>query len=412
MNTKWKGKVALFIGGQTISLFGSSLVQYAITWHILLETQSGIIMTLSIICGILPTFLISFFAGVWADRYNRKMLIIISDSAIALTTLALAILFLTEHDYLWLLFVALAIRALGTGVQTPAVNAVLPQISPREKLPKVNALIQSIQSITMLISPMLSGSLLTFASIEIIFFIDVATAAIAVVMLMFFLKIPLHEKALAKEKTGYFDDLKSGLSYINKHRFIKNFFIYFAVFSVLISPVAFLTPLQVTRNFGDEVWRLSALEILFSSGMIIGGLIYAAWGGFKNKIKMIMVAGLVNSSFVIALGFVNNFWVYIAFMGLTGITIPFFNTSSMVLLQQKTEENYLGRVFGVMSMISSFLMPMGMLAFGPLADIIRIEWMLLGSGALLMLLSYFMGKNKTLYEGANPQPAAAEEQAQ
>lgn len=135
-------------------------------------------------------------------------------------------------------------------------------------------------------------------------------------------------------------------------------------------------------------------------------------GGFKNKIKMIMVAGLVNSSFVIALGFVNNFWVYIAFMGLTGITIPFFNTSSMVLLQQKTEENYLGRVFGVMSMISSFLMPMGMLAFGPLADIIRIEWMLLGSGALLMLLSYFMGKNKTLYEGANPQPAAAEEQAQ
>lgn len=412
MNTKWKGKVALFIGGQTISLFGSSLVQYAITWHILLETQSGIIMTLSIICGILPTFLISFFAGVWADRYNRKMLIIISDSAIALTTLALAILFLTGHDYLWLLFVALAIRALGTGVQTPAVNAVLPQISPREKLPKVNALIQSIQSITMLISPMLSGSLLTFASIEIIFFIDVATAAIAVVMLMFFLKIPLHEKALAKEKTGYFDDLKSGLSYINKHRFIKNFFIYFAVFSVLISPVAFLTPLQVTRNFGDEVWRLSALEILFSSGMIIGGLIYAAWGGFKNKIKMIMVAGLVNSSFVIALGFVNNFWVYIAFMGLTGITIPFFNTSSMVLLQQKTEENYLGRVFGVMSMISSFLMPMGMLAFGPLADIIRIEWMLLGSGALLMLLSYFMGKNKTLYEGANPQPAAAEEQAQ
>lgn len=409
MNAKWKGKAAIFIGGQTISLFGSSLVQYAITWHILLETQSGIIMTLSILCGILPTFLISFFAGVWADRYSRKMLIIISDSAIALTTLALAVLFLTGHNYLWLLFVALAVRALGTGVQTPAVNAVLPQIVPKENLPRVNGLIQSIQSITMLLSPMLSGGLLSFASIEIIFFIDVVTAFVAVMLLLFFLKIPLHAKALQNEKTGYFEDLKIGLRYINGHKFIKYFFVFFAFFSVLIAPVAFLTPLQVTRNFGDEVWRLSALEISFSLGMIIGGLIYAVWGGFKNKIRMIAVTGIINSLFIAALGIVTNFWVYIAFMVLNGVTMPFFNTSSMVLIQQKTEGDFLGRVFGVMNMISSFLMPVGMLVFGPLADVIKIEWMLLGSGALIMLLSFLMGKNKILYKGAEPQAAVAEE---
>lgn len=409
MNTKWKRKAAIFIGGQTISLFGSSLVQYAITWHILLETQSGIVMTLSILCGILPTFLISFFAGAWADRFNRKMLIIIADSAIALTTLTLAVLFLTGNNYLWLLFVALAIRALGAGVQTPAVNAVLPQIVPKENLPKANALIQSIQSITMLLSPMLSGGLLSFASIEVIFFIDVVTAAIAVMLLLFFLKIPLHAKALRNEKGGYFEDLKIGLKYINGHKFIKYFFVFNAFFSIIIAPVAFLTPLQVTRNFGDDVWRLSALEIAFSSGMIIGGLIYAVWGGFKNKIKMIAVTGVISSFFIAALGIVSNFWVYIAFMGLNGITIPFFNTSSMVLLQQKTEEDYMGRVFGVMSMITSFLMPVGMLIFGPLADLIKIEWMLMGSGALIMLISFLMWRNKILYKGGEPEAVAEEE---
>jgi DHA3 family macrolide efflux protein-like MFS transporter len=143
--------------------------------------------------------------------------------------------------------------------------------------------------------------------------------------------------------------------------------------------------------------------------MIIGGLIYAVWGGFKNKIRMIAVTGIINSLFIAALGIVTNFWVYIAFMVLNGVTMPFFNTSSMVLIQQKTEGDFLGRVFGVMNMISSFLMPVGMLVFGPLADVIKIEWMLLGSGALIMLLSFLMGKNKILYKGAEPQAAVAEE---
>src|SRR5690554_4174095 len=91
MNTNWKKNIILFLTSQTISLFGTSLVQYAIMWHITLTTQSGVMMTIAIICGFLPTFFLSPFAGVWADRFNRKLLIILSDSMIALTTLVLAI---------------------------------------------------------------------------------------------------------------------------------------------------------------------------------------------------------------------------------------------------------------------------------------------------------------------------------
>ena len=91
---KWQRQTALFLGSQTISLFGSSLVQYAIFWYLTLETQSGVIMTLSTIFGFLPTFFISPFAGVWADRYNRKRLIVLSDGIIALSTLVLVLLFL------------------------------------------------------------------------------------------------------------------------------------------------------------------------------------------------------------------------------------------------------------------------------------------------------------------------------
>ena len=94
MEKNWKKDLALFLGGQTISLFGSMLVQYAIMWHITLTAKSGSVQTLYIICGILPTFFISPFAGVWADRYDRKKLIMVSDSMIATATLILAFIFL------------------------------------------------------------------------------------------------------------------------------------------------------------------------------------------------------------------------------------------------------------------------------------------------------------------------------
>src|SRR6478735_3946272 len=104
MKPNWKKNIILFLGSQTISLFGSSLVMYAIMWHITLTTQSGVMMTIAIVCGFLPTFFLSPFAGVWADRYNRKVLIILSDSLIAISTLIMAILFMAGYDALWLLF--------------------------------------------------------------------------------------------------------------------------------------------------------------------------------------------------------------------------------------------------------------------------------------------------------------------
>ena len=208
MNPNWKKNTILFLTSQAISLFGSALVQHAITWYITLKTQSGMMMTIAIICGFLPTFFLAPFAGVWADRYHRKTLIILSDSLIAVATLTLAVLFLTGHNALWLLFVASVIRSFGAAVQTPAVGAFLPQLVPGDKLTRVNAVNSSIQSLMMLIAPMLSAVLLTVTTIEIIFFIDVVTAAIAVAILLLFLHVPAHAKALSKQAVGYLEDLR------------------------------------------------------------------------------------------------------------------------------------------------------------------------------------------------------------
>ncbi|WP_404331895.1 MFS transporter [Mesobacillus maritimus] len=398
----WKKNIILFLSSQTISLFGSALVQYAMMWHITLSTESGMMMTLFIICGFIPTFILSPFAGVWADRYNRKILIILADSLIATATLILAIVFLMGYDAVWLLFLMAAIRAIGAGIQTPAVGAILPQIVPKDKLTKVNGINGSLQAVIMFVAPIVSAGLLTMATLEVIFFIDVITAAIAIVTLLGFLKIAAHQKADDQQPLSYFNDFMQGVTYIKNHHFLKQLFLFFGVFFVLMAPAAFLTPLQVARSFGDGVWRLTAIEIAFSVGMMVGGGIIASWGGFKNKIHTMTLASLLMGVCTLALGVVPVFWIYLLFMAVFGVAMPVFNTPTTVLLQEKVDESYLGRIFGVFGMISTSMMPIGMLIFGPLADVIKVEWLLVGTGVLILILSLFLGGNKVLLETGKP----------
>ena len=402
---KWQRQTALFLGSQTISLFGSSLVQYAIFWYLTLETQSGVIMTLSTIFGFLPTFFISPFAGVWADRYNRKRLIVLSDGITALSTLVLVLLFLAGQRSIWILLATSAIRAIGAGIQMPAVGAILPQIVPEKELTRINGLNGSIQAVVMLVSPMISGALYQFAPMEGIFMIDIVTAALAIAILVFLLKVPTHEKASQEQVSNYLQDMKLGFRYIQNHAFIKRLFLYFSLAFFMAAPVSFLSPLQVARSFGDDVWRLTAIEIAFSIGMIGGGLWIASWGGFKNRIHSIAFAIGAMGLCTFGMGVIPNFWIYLFLMGLVGLVIPLLNAPSMTLLQDKVEEDFLGRVFGVQSMVASSMMPLGMLIFGPLADRMAIEILMAVSGVFLMVVAFFAIRDRVLLEAGKPEPS-------
>jgi DHA3 family macrolide efflux protein-like MFS transporter len=398
----WKKITGLFLFSENISLFGSSLVQYAIWWYVVLNTQSGIMITIAVLCGFLPTFILSPVAGVWADRYNRKILIVLADALVAAATLILAITFILGYKALWLLFLMYAIRAVGTGIQTPAVGAILPQFVPAAKLTKINGINSSIQALTFIASPAVSALLLTVTAIEMVFFIDVITAALAIITMLFFIDIPVHAKALQAQTNKYFSDLKLGWEYIKNHDFLKTLFLYYAIFFIVMAPASFLTPLQVVRSFGKEVWRLSAIEIAFSLGMLAGGIVIAYWGGFKNKIHTMLLASLIMGGSIFALGVVPVFWIYLAFMGFAGISVPFFNTASTVLFQEKVEESFLGRVFGVTTMISTSMMPLGMLIFGPFSDSVKIEWMLIGTGIFMVIMGFFLIGNKALRKAGEP----------
>ena len=216
-------------------------------------------------------------------------------------------------------------------------------------------------------------------------------------MLIFLtLHVAPHAKALEKQTVSYWQDMRLGFNYIRNHKYIRSMFMFFALFFVLVSPAAFLTPLQVSRSFGKDVWRLTAIEVAFSGGMLLGGILMTTWGGYKNRVHTMILSAYLIGINQILLGVVPNFWVYLAVMTAVGVTLPIFNTPAMTLLQEKVEEEYLGRVFGVLSMISSGFMPLGMLFFGPLADHISIEWQLIVTGALLLVQAVALHRNRAL----------------
>ena len=131
---------------------------------------------------------------------------------------------------------------------------------------------------------------------------------------------------------------------------------------------------------------LTVLEIMFSIGMVVGGFVIAAWGGTKNKVAMLAVASLVFGVLSIALGLSPNVWVFFGFMLLVGLAVPFFSTPSMTLLQLRVEPEKQGRVFGFVGIVMAVAMPLGMVVFGPLADQLPVQWILVGAGILTFIV--------------------------
>jgi len=381
----WKRHIALFLGGQTVSLLGSMLVMYAVMWHLTITTQSGAVLMWSIVFGMLPQAVVSIFGGVWADRHHRKLLAMGADTAIALATLVLAVLMLSGVDDLWVVYAALAVRSFFAGIQQPAVNAMIPQIVPTRVLMQVNGVNQSIQSGMMLLGPALAAVLYANLDLVAVFLVDVVTALIGV-GLLFLVPVPRlprrHDEVAAG---GYFTDLVEGVRYIGAHAPVRWVVALMATAMVLLGAPSYLSPLVVTREFGTEVWKLTVNEIFWSVGMLLGGLTLATLGGKITRRLPLMVASLAASGvLVIALGLAGNLWLFFALGLLIGIAFAPMHTTTMTILQETVEPEMLGRVFGFVGIVMTVSMPISMVVFGPLADQVSVRVLLVVAGLLLL----------------------------
>lgn len=385
--TGWQKRILLFLTSQCITLFGSTLVQMAIVWYATMQTASGVWVAAFTVGSYLPQFLISFIGGVWADRYHRKKLIIGADMLIAFATfiMVLAIPHISsEPALLGGLLVMSVVRSFGAGIQTPAVNAVIPQLVPAQQLMRYNGINATMQSVVNFAAPAAAGAVFAVSTLRTTLTIDIVTAVLGTGLLSC---VVLPKQDTSFEKSGVLSDMKIGVRYAFSDRGIGKLLIIYGLFTFFCVPAGYLAGLLVRRVFGDTYWYLTAVEVVGFAGMMAGGVAMSTWGGFRSREKTLAAGLLAFGSFAIGMGFSKNFILYLGLMAFYGVALTMVQTAITTMLQERTDTSMQGRVFGLLGTMYAGFLPLGMAVFGPLADILPLQWIMIGSGIALILIA-------------------------
>lgn len=383
----WRKRIILFFASQCITLFGSQIVQMAIVWYVTLQTNSGAWVAAFSVCSYLPQFFVCFIGGVWADRYNRKYLIIGADALIAAVTLAMMLIMphITGDSVLLAALLLMSIiRSAGAGIQNPAVHAAIPQLVPEEHLMRYNGINATMQSVVQFGTPAAAAVVLTMGALPTTLLIDIITAFIGISVFCF---IPLPNQRALRETPSILEDVGVGIRYAYSCMTVRKTLLIYGLFIFLTVPAGYLSGLLVSRVFGDTYWYLTAVELVGFGGMMLGGLLMSIWGGFKSR-RLTLAAGLwLFGLMAIGMGVSRHFVLYLAFMALYGIALTTVQTTITTVLQENSEASMQGRVFGLMSSLYSSCYPIGMALFGPMANAIPLQGIMFFSGAALLLVA-------------------------
>lgn len=389
------GSMAAFVFiwfGQAVSMLGTGMTQFALTIWAYQLTGSATALALVGFFSYAPVVLVSPLAGALVDRWNRKLVMMLSDLAAGLSTIVVFILYSTGNLEIWHLYVTGAFAAVFGAFQFPAFSAAMSLMVPKEQYTRANGLVSLAESATIIVAPVLAGILLTVIGINGILIIDMVTFIFAVLCVaVVFIPQP-ETSATGREAQGsLWQESLYGFQYIWRRKSllgiqltftISNFF--FAIGMVLIAPMV------LARTDNNEL-ALGTVQSFLGVGGVVGALLLSAWGGPKRRIHGVL-AGFILSSLLgqslMGIGQSVPVWSAAAFFSM--LVLPFINGSNQSIWQSKVAPDVQGRVFATRRLIAQIAGPLGMLIGGPLADQV-FEPAMSAGGALAQLFGPLVG---------------------
>lgn len=384
----WKRTFAFIWTGQFVSLISSTLVNFAIILWLSIETQSAEVLAYAAIAGLLPQSVLGLFTGVYVDKWNRKLTMILADGFIAVCTLAISLLLYIDEARLGFIYLLLAFRSVGSAFHMPALQASVPLIAPENQLLRIAGINQVIQSVSIIGGPALGALAIGLIDIEMILLIDVFGAAFAIITLLF-VRIPNPKKKEAAETAStVIKDIKIGIQAITQYKGLKLLFVFFAVTMLCIMPVAVLFPLMTLQHFNGNAFQMSIIEVVWGVGMLVGGGILGIFKPSLNKAVLINITYIIIGLTFLLSGILSPamFVFFVVLTSIGGIAAAACNACFTVIIQEKITPDMLGRVFSLFFSISLLPSIIGLLATGFLADSIGIPLTFVVLGALVMLV--------------------------
>ncbi len=357
--------------GQMISILATQMTQFAITVWAYQATGSVTALGLVAVFNSVPFLLLSPLAGAMVDRYNRKLMMMLSDLGAGCATILLLVLQASGGGLqIWHLYLTAAITGLFSAFQFPAYASSVSLMVPKAQLGRANGLMSLMDNGPGVLAPLLAGVLLPFIHFAGILTIDVITFIVAIlVLLSVVVPQPPRTEAGAKSKGSLLYEAVYGFRYIVARpsllglqtiAFISNIFggIFFAL----------MAPMILARTSNNEL-ILGSVQSVAASGVIVGALVLTAWGGFKRRVHGILLGYVVAGLFgcvVMGLRFGLPVWLAGAFVAT--FVIPMVMGSTQAIWQSKVAPDVQGRVFASRRLIAWSSQPITPIVAGLLAD--------------------------------------------
>jgi MFS family permease len=351
--------------GQLISTIGSGLTGFALAIWIYQKTGEAAPFVYTALWSSVPIVLFSLFAGALVDRWNRRIVMIVTDVGAALTTLGIFLLYSTGNLEVWHIYVSSFLAATFNSFQFPAFNSSITMLVPSNQLTRANGMVQTGASVEGLISPVLAGILVGVIGINGMILIDFVTFFAAIGTLMF-IAIPQPKRDETKKANGIFKDIQLGWNFLAQRHGLIALAIYIGIVNLLSSSsMALTTPLIL--SFADE--RILGFTMMISNlGLLLGGILISTWGGTKRKMTGIYIGVLIAGLGLIFSGLRPMFWWIAIGIFFFLFPIPTINAQLRSIMQTKSPPDLQGRAFSIVFLIARIGPPLGYLISAPLAD--------------------------------------------
>jgi len=385
LHTEWKRRFFTIWTGQQLSLVGSSAAQFALVWWLTMTTGSATVLATATTVALIPQILLGPLAGAYVDRWNRRLVMLIADSFIALVSLWLAYLFWSGSMQVWHVYIVMLARSLGGVFHWPAMAASTTLMVPERHLTRIAGINQTMNGLLTIVGPPLGALLLALIPLHGVMLVDVGTALFAVVPLLFIaIPQPVRSQANGPKKASIWVDMREGFRYLWGWSGARALIVGALIFKVALTPAFSLVPLLVRSHFGGGAPQLALLDSVVGIGLLLGGLALSVWGGFKRKVYTLLMGVIGVGIGVTVTGFIpaDMFFAAIGSVFVIGLMIPMADGPIMTIFQTTVAPEMQGRVFALLGSLVSISSPLGLAIAGPVSDRFGIQIWFVVAGIL------------------------------
>ncbi|ADL49993.1 MFS transporter [Clostridium cellulovorans] len=353
---------------QSLSALGSSMTNFALIIWSYQQHGSALQTAMLSVCSYLPYVIMSIFAGALSDKWNKKIIMLVSDSFAALCTIVVLLLLKTGSLEIWHLYCLNALNGLMNTIQQPASDVAISILTPKNHYQKVSGMRSFSNSLISIMTPIIATTLLTLTSMDLIILLDLLTFGVAFVSLLCFIKIPTaHNENVKKESV--LQSAKSGLNFLKHNRGILNLILFLAAINFTASVFNATFPAMIlSRKGGGEV-SLGIVNTVTGIAMLVGSVIASILPTPKSRVRMIcnsLLLSMSTENFFLAFGSSVPVWCIGSVLG--WIAIPIMNSNMDVIFRNYIPIEMQGRVYSARNTLQFFTIPIGYFLGGVLVD--------------------------------------------